>query len=160
MSRKNLITTMALLVVFYFVAGWFGYEWMLSFVTAEMKQSISATSLQEAFSHRLVTSVSLACVGVVVVVGARLGRRSALLNSNGRSFILLSLAAIVTMIGWMVVQAGRMTELSQKLASTPAMTETSLSITSIPLYEIGLVGSGCALLIAIVLGKISRASLD
>lgn len=156
MSRKFFIFTMVLLAVLFFVVGWFSYEWMINFVTADMKQSISVTSLQDALSHRLVTSITLACAGVAVGFGMKLGSRSALLNSNGRSFILLSLAAIVTMFGWMVVLAGRMTELSQQLVSTPVMPEASLSITSIPLYEIGLVGSGCTLLIAIILVRISK----
>lgn len=156
MSRKIVIFSTILLASLFFVVGWFGYEWMIQFVTAEMRQSLSVASLQDALNHRLITSASLACAGVAVGFGGLISSRSTVLNNNTRLLILLALAAILAMYGWMVMLAGRMSELSQNLSSTSVVPEASLSITSIPLYEIGLVGSGCTLVIVLALVILSK----
>ena len=156
MTRKFVIFSVAPLAVFFFVVGWFSHNEMIQFVTAEMGQSISVASLQEALSHRLITSISLACLGVVVGFGVLLGGRFSLSHDYRYFFLLLILVAVLAVSGWMIVLARRMTVLGEQLASTSVVSEMSLLLTEIPLYEISLFGSGCVLAIAVVLASVGE----
>jgi hypothetical protein len=151
MSRKFVSLVVISFATVFFVVGWVSYDGMLHFVTAEIAQGISVASLQEAFNHRLITSISFACLGTVIGFCVLLGRRFSVSLTYGRFLLFLMLTAVFAVSVWMIMLARRMATLSSQLESTSALSEMSLSLAAIPLFEIGLFASGCVLATAVVL---------
>lgn len=153
MSRKSIILAVPALMVIFFVTGWLSYEWVLHFVTAKIEQRIIFTSVQEPFNHRLMMSLSFALVGASIGFGVLLSGRFFTRYRYGRSFLILLLVAVLSGICWSVVLAKKVAVFGGDFTSAkmPILPNTSLLLSQIHLYEIGIFGSGCVLVMAIIL---------
>lgn len=151
MSRKSMLLAVIALAAICFFAGWLSYEWVLHRVTAKIEQRITFASVHETLNHRLMMSLSFALVGVISGFGALLSGRFSAGYRYGRSLLILLLVAVLAVSGWIVVLTKKLTTLSEHLTAVPSLPETSLLLSEIHLYEIGIFGSGCVLVMAIIL---------
>jgi hypothetical protein len=151
MSRKHIILPTIGLTAMFFVVGWFSYNWVLHVVTAEIEQHIVVTSVQETLNHRLMISLSLALVGVVIGVGTLLSGRFSRRHRYEYTFGILLVVAVFAVSGWIGVLTKKIAVLHGQTTGIPSLPESSLLLSEIHLYEIGLFGSACVLLMAIVL---------
>lgn len=151
MQRKSAIFTIPPLAALFFVVGWSSYKWLLHLVTEGVTQRIIFFSVQEAFNHRLMTSLSFALVGAIIGISTLLSSRfSALHRYRGRLLILLFVAVLAVSV-WIVFLMRRVSALSEHLTATTGLPETSLRLSQIHLYEIGIFGSVCVVVMAIIL---------
>ncbi len=141
----------------FFVAGWFSYDGILRFVTVRAGQHTTAISLQEAFTHRLMMSLSLLLVGVSIGFGSLLSGRFSSGYTYGRSLLILLLVSVVAVGGWIVVLAKKLSALANNFAAlnVKILPKTSLRLSEIPLYEIGIFGSACVVVAAVILAIFS-----
>lgn len=141
----------------FFVTGWLSYDWMLGVVTVRSGQHITTISLQEAFAHRLIMSLSLLLAGASIGFGTLLSGRFSSGYNYGRSLLILLLVAVVAVSGWIVVLTKKFAALGDNFAAVEVsiIPKTSLLLSEIPLYEIGIFGSGCVVVVAIILAMFS-----
>jgi hypothetical protein len=151
MSRKSISLAVIVLAAICFIAGWLSYEWVLHCVTAKIERRIVFTSVQETFNHRLMLSLSFALVGAITGFGALLSGRFSARYRYGRNLLILLLVAMFAVSGWIVVLTNKLATLSAHLAAVPGLPETSLLLSETHLYESGIFGSGCVLVMAIIL---------
>jgi len=153
MSRKSISLAVPVLAVIFFVIGWLSYEWVLHCATARIDQRIIFTSMQEPFIHHLMMSLSFALVGAITGFGALLSGRFSAGYRYGRSLAILLLVAVLAVSGWLVVLTNKFAVLNGHLVEVqkPILPKTGLLLSQIHLYEIGIFGGGCVLVMAIIL---------
>ncbi|MCG8550766.1 MAG: hypothetical protein MI799_10230 [Desulfobacterales bacterium] len=153
MSRKSIILSAIVLMGLFFVAGWFSYDWILRFVIVRAGQHITAISLQDAFTHRLMMSLSLLSAGASIGFGTLLcGRFSSRFN-YGRRLLILLLVSVVAVSGRTVVLVKKLAALANNFAAlnVKILPKTSMRLSEVPLYEIGIFGSACVVVTAVIL---------
>lgn len=153
MSRKSIIFSAIALMGILGSSGWISYDWILSCVTVRAGQHITTISLQEAFNHRLMLSLSFLLAGASIGFGTLLSGRFSSGYNYRRSLLILILVAVVAVSGWLVVLANKLSVLGDNFATVDVsiLPKTSLLLSEIPLYEIGIFGSGCVVFVAIIL---------
>ena len=94
-------------------------------------------------------SLSFALMGAIAGFGALLSGRFSAQYRYGRSLLILLLVAVLAISGWFFVTK-KLATLSEHLGAVPGLPETSLLLSGIRLYEIGIFGSGCVFVMAII----------
>jgi hypothetical protein len=147
--------TLALVLV-YFAIGWFGYDWGVGHVTAGTGVPIIVDSVQEAFLHRWITSLSCAAVGISIGLGAWMctrGIKKHYIRFVSALFIVSILASGI----WLQYLTQRLTALPRDLVIATGLPITSLPISEVKTYEIGLFASGILWVIAIFIFAFNRS---
>lgn len=137
----------------FFLAAWSSYERLLQLVTTGVTQRIVFFSVQESFNHRLLASLSFALVGALIGLGALLSSRFSAVPRYGRSLTILLFAAVFAMSVWIAFLTKKISAFGKHLTTAPGSPETVLRLSDIHLYEIGIFGSVCVVIMSIILTK-------
>lgn len=156
MQRKFAILAIIPIAVIFFGAAWSSYEGLLQFVTAGVTQPILFFSVQESFNHRLITSLSFALVGAIIGLGAFLSSRSSVIHRYGRCLSILLLVGGLALSVWIAFLTRKISAFGEHLKTPSGLSEISLKLSDIHLYECGIFGSVCVAVTAIILIKRKR----
>ncbi len=99
-------------------------------------------------------SLSLLLAGASIGFGSLLSGRFSSRFNYGRSLLILLLVSVVAVSGWTVVLAKKLAALAIICGTGREITATSCA-SEIPLYEIGIVGSVCVVVTAVILAIFS-----
>jgi hypothetical protein len=154
MSRRSVSALILLPAVFFFIAGWSSYEWIINFVVTETTHSISAASPDKIFSHRITLTLSFALMGAFTGISTLLAGRLSDRIRYGLMFSVLFILALITSACWILVLAGRTEAITGTSIPSSTLTEITLPLSAIPLYEIGIFGAGSTLVAAIFLSRL------
>lgn len=157
-SPKLMLFLNIILAVVFLVAGWFGYDWVLHQVTADLSQSVVAVSPDEVLNQRLLVSLTFALVGVASGIGVWLISRVSNRRRDVGYLLLLISVAIVAIMVVIRLQAHSISSLSKYLEGSTGTLKASISLSSIHLYQIGLIASASVLTVSFVLSLFTRLS--
>ena len=152
MSKRSLTFCTILLALILFASGWLLYSALLDATASGA--NLAFVSLDELVELKLWTALSFALLGVSAGIGALLSGNSSTHPRYAIYFAMLLLAGLIAALAWALLLANRMAAIVPQLSTglpLPPGTRFSLLANTIPLYQIGLFGSGCVLTIAVVL---------
>lgn len=156
-SPKLMLFLNFMFAVIFFVAGWFGYDWVFRQVTADLSQSVVAVSPDEDINQRLLISLTFALVGINTGFGAWLIGRVSTWRRKFVHLLLLIIVAIVALEVAIQHQAHSIRALSKSLEGQTGVLNTSIMLSSIHLYQSGVIASGCVLIASVVLALLYKA---
>jgi len=147
---KRLVTYGAVsLAIALFVAGWSIYPLLVGFVTADVPGRVVVTSPYGGLSHRLWSTLPFGLLGLAIGFGTFfVGSRSSSRLSYRTGFLALLSVGLVAVAGWTRVLADWIATLVREI---PIPAGVSISLSQVPLYQIGLFASACVLATAVAL---------
>lgn len=140
-----------ILAVIFLIAGWFGYDWLFHQVTADLSQSVVAVSPDEVLNQRLLVSLTFALVGIASGIGVWLLSRVSNRRRDVGYLLLLISVAIVALMVIIRLQAHNISSLAKNIEGSAGVLNASISLSSIHLYQIGLIASASVLIVSFVL---------
>ena len=150
-SPKLMLFLNFILAVVFLVTGWFGYDWVFHQVTADLSQSVVAVSPDEVLNQRLLLSLTFALVGIASGIGVWLISRVSTRRRDIGYLLLLITVAIVALMVVIRLQAHSISSLSKNLEGSTGTLNASISLSSIHLYQVGLIASASVLIVSFAL---------
>jgi hypothetical protein len=112
------------------ICAWFTYAWLLGFLNPFTEQIFVSDSIHQALLHKTIFSISIGSLGLLIGVFAGRGLKT-----------VLGLVAIstLTIVLWLIFIRYRMEDLHANAQRSTDAVFLKFNITSVPLYEVGLV---------------------
>jgi hypothetical protein len=136
------------LTLIYFAVGWLGYDWVVEQVTTGVGVPVLVDSVQKAFEHRAISSLSFVLIGLSIGLGAWMSvgdlKKYYIKFVIGFFFVSVLVSAV-----WLQYLTRRLATLPGDLEAATGVPITALTVSDVTIYEIGLFVSGILWIIVV-----------